>query len=136
MKREYKVLVLHLTLLIVAASLLSYFVKPDHGNLHMSLAGFFIGTYAMFGKEVAKIGIGSLLARKVPRFDVDWKANAMIIVALFVLSLAGLLAWIVSWEATTGVRFGFAVFISALLSDYGLSPFFAEYIPLRAKPTQ
>ena len=127
MKRAASITAIHLALLVLAAILLNNFVKPDHGTAHKVLAGFFIGTYALFGKAIANIAISSVRFKGLPQFDNGKKANAVLMIVLSVIALAGLFAWIVSWEGSTGVKFGFAAFAAALLSDYGITPFFKQF---------
>lgn len=129
MKKSHWVVLTHFLLMIACGLLLEYFVKADGSVIHKLLAGFFIGTYAIFGKEIAKLILACVIKRKFPVFDKSPWSNAFILAALAVLALAGLLAWMVSWEGSTGVYFGLAVFIAALLSDEGLVPLFAEFVP-------
>ncbi len=129
MKKSYWFAVAHVALLIICGLLLEFAVKADGSAIQKLLAGFFIGTYAVFGKEIAKLILACAIKRKIPVLDKSAWSNSFTLCALALLAIAGLLAWAVSWEGSTGVYFGFAVFIAALLSDEGFVPLFAEFVP-------
>lgn len=129
MKKSYWFVLGHVSLIVLLGLILEFFVKADGSVVHKLLTGFFIGTYAMFGKEIAKLGLACFRKHRLPVFDSNPWTNSFIFIALLILALAGLLAWVVSWEGSTGVYFGLAVFLAALLSDGGLVPLFAEFLP-------
>jgi hypothetical protein len=129
MQRHYAVVLFHIVLLLLSGLLLRYSVTPDGSVTHKALAGFFIGTYSMFGKEIAKLFIVSGIRRAWPVFDVNKWSNRTVIATLIILALAGAVAWAVSWEGSTGIWFGLAVFAAALLSDAGVAPLVAEFYP-------
>ena len=133
MKSTYWIVLAHLVLLATCGLLLEFFIQADGSIIHKLLAGFFVGTYAMFGKEIAKLGLACIGARGLPQFDKNKWSNGFTIVSLFVMALVGLLAWMVSWEGTTGIPFGLAVFAAALTSDEGLAPLFEEFSPSTSK---
>ncbi|GJI95065.1 hypothetical protein RugamoR57_17830 [Duganella caerulea] len=130
MKRAYWFVIIHMTLVLLCIGLLNSVIAANGSPLHKFLAGFFIGTYALFGKETARLLITCLRKKKFPVFDSSAWVNGFTLVALVVLAMAGLIAWFVSWEGSTGLYFGLAVFSAALLSDEGLSPLVAEYSPV------
>ncbi len=134
MKKSYWFVLAHVALILICGLILEFFVKADGSVIHKLLAGFFIGTYAMFGKEIAKLGLACAIKRRLPVFDSNPWTNGFTLGALVILALAGLFAWVVSWEGSTGVYFGLAVFLAALFSDEGLVPLFAEFVPSNDEP--
>lgn len=130
MKKAYWFVLAHLALVFLCGVLLKSFVTADGSAMYKLLAGYFIGTYAMFGKEIAKLGINCARKCTLPKFDKNPWANGVTLVGLILIGATGLFAWFVSWEGSTGVYFGFAVFLAALMSDEGLVPLFQEYSPV------
>lgn len=129
MKTHYAFTLAQVVLLLISGLLLSYVITADGSAIHKALAGFFVGTYSMLAKEIVKLGIASFLRRSWPIFDSNKWSNLIIILTLVILCLAGGIAWVVSWEGSTGIWFGIAVFFAALLSDAGAAPLFNEFYP-------
>ena len=83
----------------------------------------------MFGKEIANLGLVSFWRKSLPVIDNNKWVNRLVLFTLVILAIAGIIAWAVSWEGSTGIWFGVAVFIAALLSDAGFAPLVSEFYP-------
>lgn len=130
MNRVYIYSCAHMLGIVMVGLVMQFLVKENDSNLSRFLAGFMVGSYALFGKAIAKLGFRCLLKRCVPVFDKSNFVNWLTIITLVIVGCGGgLFAWYVSWEGHTTIYFGMAVFLAAILADLGFEPLFQEFSP-------
>lgn len=130
----HKTAALNLLLLILVAALLKDTIRPIDSFLYKLGAGFVMGTYGAFGKEVAKKLIVLIRAKRLDVIDSNIWTRPVTLLGLVLLMVAGVISWLVGWEGQTGSFYGFGVLLGILLFDFGIGKTIAaEYAIPEAK---
>ena len=120
LRPDQKAAIINTVVLAIIGFLLATVIPPSMTIPFKLGAGFFLGTYAVFGKEVFKTLLALGRARRLDRIDSNRWSRPITLVVLALLVIAGIFSWMVGWEGSTGVPYGLGVFVGAVAFDYGI----------------
>lgn len=119
--KEQLAAALNILVLVIIAALLKDVIRPVTGLWYKLGAGFVLGTYGAFGKELTKVVVKLAWSRRLDILDKNRWTRPFTLFSVLLLIIGGIFSWAVGWEGNTNIFYGFGVLVGMTAFDFGIA---------------